>query len=132
MARSATWGRAGRSRPRLSCGWGTMMKKPHYADVGKSSSKDRKEAATALAVAALGFLAAESERLERFLALTGLGPQSLRAAAREPSFLLGVLEHVASDETLLLDFTNEGGLNPEDVGRAVAALTDRPGHTGAA
>jgi hypothetical protein len=108
------------------------MRKPHYSDAGKSRSKAGNEAATELAVAALSFLAAEPERLERFLALTGLGPESLRAAAREPSFLLGVLEHVASDETLLLAFANEGGLNPEDVGRAVAALTDRPGHTGAA
>jgi hypothetical protein len=109
-----------------------MMKKPHYTDAGKSPSKARKEAATALAVAALSFLAAEPERLERFLALTGLGPQSLRAAAREPSFLIGVLEHVAGDETLLLAFADEGEIDPQDVGRALEALADRPGHTGAA
>jgi hypothetical protein len=132
MARSATWGCAGRPRPGLSRDWGTTMKKPHYTDVGKSPSKDRKEAATALSVAALGFLAAEPERLERFLALTGLGPQSLRAAAREPSFLIGVLEHVAGDETLLLAFADEGEIDPQDVGRALEALADRPGHTGAA
>src|ERR1700692_5000004 len=105
------------------------MKKPHNSGAGKSTSIGRKEAATELAIAALSFLAGETERLERFLALTGLGPQSLRAAAREPSFLLGVLDHVASDETLLLAFANENGINPEDVGRAVAALTDRRGHT---
>src|SRR5580704_11524507 len=67
MARSAT-DRAGRPPPGLSRGWGTMMKKPHYTDAGKSPSKARKDAATALAVAALSFLAAEPERLERFLA----------------------------------------------------------------
>ena len=108
------------------------MKKPHYTDAGKSPSKARQEAATELAVAALSFLAAEPERLERFLALTGLGPQSLRAAAREPSFLIGVLEHVAGDETLLLAFADEGEIDPQDVGRALEALADRPGHTGAA
>jgi Protein of unknown function (DUF3572) len=108
------------------------MKKPHYSGAGKSTSGGPKEAATELAIAALGFLAGEPERLERFLALTGLGPQSLRAAAREPSFLLGVLDHVASDETLLLAFANENGINPEDVGRARDALAERPGHTGAA
>jgi hypothetical protein len=108
------------------------MKKPHYQDPGKSTSKAHKEAARALAVAALTFLAGDHERLERFLALTGLGPQSLRAAAREPSFLLGVLDHVASDESLLLAFAGESGFDPEDVGRARAVLTDRPGHTGAA
>jgi Protein of unknown function (DUF3572) len=108
------------------------MKKPRYSAAGKSTSKGRKEAATALAIAALNFLASEQERLERFLALTGLGPQSLRATAREPSFLLGVLDHVAGDETLLLAFANESGVNPEDVGRARDALAERPGHTGAA
>ena len=108
------------------------MKKPHYSAAGKSTSKRRKEAATALAVAALNFLAGDHERLERFLALTGLGPQSLRATAREPSFLVGVLDHVASDETLLLAFANESGIDPQDVGRARDALAARPGHTGAA
>jgi Protein of unknown function (DUF3572) len=108
------------------------MKKPHHSRAGKSASKARKEAATTLAIAALNFLAGEFERLERFLALTGLGPQSLRAAAREPSFLLGVLDHVASDEALLLAFAQENGIDPEAVGRARDALMERPGHTGAA
>ena len=107
------------------------MRKPHYSDAGKSRSKAGKEAATELAVAALSFLAAEPERLERFLALTGLGPQSLRAAAREPSFLVGVLDHVASDEALLLAFAQENEIDPEDVVRARNAL-ERPGNTGAA
>ena len=108
------------------------MKKPHYSGGGKSASKARKEAATELAVAALSFLAGDYERLERFLALTGLGPQSLRAAAREPSFLLGVLDHVAGDETLLLAFAKENEIAPEAVRRARDVLTERPGHTGAA
>jgi hypothetical protein len=108
------------------------MKKPHAPGAGASASKAREEAATELAIAALTFLAGETERLERFLALTGLGPQSLRAAAREPGFLLGVLEHVAGDESLLLAFANENGIDPEDVGRARDALAERPGDTGAA
>ncbi len=108
------------------------MKKPHYSGAPKSGSEGRKAAATELAIAALSFLAGDTERLERFLALTGLGPQSLRAAAREPGFLLGVLEHVASDESLLLAFASENGIEPESVERARATLADRPGHTGAA
>jgi len=108
------------------------MKKTRSSHAGRSVSKERKAAATELAIAALSFLAGETERLERFLALTGLGPQSLRAAAREPSFLLGVLDHVAGDETLLLAFANESGIDPEDVGRARDALAHGPGHTGAA
>jgi hypothetical protein len=108
------------------------MKKTRSSHAGRSISEERKAAAIELAIAALSFLAGETERLERFLALTGLGPQSLRAAAREPSFLLGVLDHVAGDETLLLAFANENGIDPEDVGRARDALARGPGHTGAA
>jgi Protein of unknown function (DUF3572) len=108
------------------------MKEPHSPGTRKSTSEARREAAAELAVAALTFLAGETERLERFLAATGLGPQSLRAAAREPGFLLGVLDHVASDESLLLAFANENGIDPEDVGRARDALAERPGDTGAA
>ena len=108
------------------------MKPPYSPGADRPTSKARAEAATELAIAALTFLAGETERLERFLALPGLGPQSLRAAAREPSFLLGVLDHVAGDESLLLAFATENGIDPEDIGRARAALAQRPGDTGAA
>ena len=57
---------------------------------------------TDVAIAALGFLAADTERLERFLALSGLGPHNLRQAASDPAFLGSVLEYIVSDEPLLL------------------------------
>jgi Protein of unknown function (DUF3572) len=68
------------------------------------SRKEAQAAAEQLAVAALGFIAGEPERLGRFLAMTGLGPASIRDAASEPQFLAGVLDHVAADEPLLLAF----------------------------
>ena len=54
-----------------------------------------RELAETVAIQALSFLAQEPEQLERFLSLTGLTPDSLRDAAREPNFLLGVLDHLA-------------------------------------
>lgn len=96
------------------------------------SSPPGQDAAAELAIAALVFLAGEAERLEPFLAQTGLGPQSLRAAAREPAFLLAVLDHVAGNEDLLMAFASENGIDPLDVERARAALAPRPGDTGAA
>ncbi len=48
--------------------------------------------AEVLAIQALSFLAGEPEELGRFLALVGIGPGSLRAAAADPRFLAGVLE----------------------------------------
>jgi hypothetical protein len=108
------------------------MKKPHRPQAGRSSAEARSEAASALAVTALSFLATEPERLAGFLTTTGLGPQSLRAAAREPGFLLGVLEYISNDENLLLAFAEASGFDPQDIARAREVLGDRPGHTGAA
>jgi Protein of unknown function (DUF3572) len=80
------------------------------------------EAAEALAIQALTFIAGDSERLGRFLAVTGIGPAEIREAAREQDFLVGVLDHIAADERLLLVFSSETGIAPADVGKALAAL----------
>jgi hypothetical protein len=107
------------------------MKKP-FRPVRKVTAPAGTEAAVELAVAVLTFLAQEPERLAGFLAATGVGPQSLRAAAQESGFLLGVLDYMTNDESLLLAFAAERDLDPEEVMRARGALGDRPGHTGAA
>jgi Protein of unknown function (DUF3572) len=98
----------------------------------KRSPSSEPDKAAELAIAALGFLAADEERFTRFLALTGLEPQSLRTAAREPGFLLGVIEHVVADEDLLVAFAEENGVDPEEVERARGALAGHPGDTAAA
>lgn len=77
----------------------------------------------ALAIRALGFLAGDPQRLSRFLDLTGLTPTTLRQAAGEPGFLLSVLDHLLTDESLLLAFAAEAGVPPE----AVAAASRRMG-----
>ncbi|MBX9774680.1 MAG: DUF3572 domain-containing protein [Xanthobacteraceae bacterium] len=77
-----------------------------------------RESAEMLAIQALSFMAEEPERLGRFLAVTGLEAQSLRDAAREPNFLLGVLDHLAGDERLLTEFASQHALTPEVVTRA--------------
>ena len=87
--------------------------------------QERRGAAEALAIAALDFIAAEPERLGRFLAMSGLGPQSIRAAAREPQFLLGVLDHVAADEPLLIAFAAENSIPPSAVMQARDIIAGR-------
>src|SRR5208283_4286708 len=79
-----------------------------------------------LAVEALGFLAADGARLERFLAVTGLGPHNLRRAAADPGFLVSVLDYLAADERLLVAFAAEAGRKPEDVMRAYEAVRGPP------
>jgi len=80
------------------------------------------EAAEALAIQALTFIAADVERLGRFLALTGIGPAEIRAAAQEPEFMLGVVEFLGADEAMLGAFAAEYGFEPSDVGKAQAVL----------
>jgi Protein of unknown function (DUF3572) len=90
----------------------------------KSDRKKSRAAAEALAIAALTFIAEEPERLGRFLALSGIGPESLRAAAREPGFLLGVLDHVTNDEALLIAFSTHRGIDPAETARSRDLLAD--------
>ena len=80
------------------------------------------ELAAQTAIAALGWLAADAQRLSRFLALSGLGPDNLRTAAADPRFLAAILDYLASDESLLVEFANDAGRSPDDVARAHAAL----------
>jgi hypothetical protein len=79
----------------------------------------------ALATKALAYVASDPERLGRFLALSGLDPGSIRQASRSPGFLPAVLDHVLSDERLLLAFASDAGLRPERVAEARASF-DRP------
>lgn len=82
-----------------------------------------RDAAEMIAVDALTFLAEDTARLERFLALSGLGLEHLRAAAAEPGFLAAVLDHLASDETLLLTFAGRAGHDPSAIARAREILS---------
>ena len=86
-------------------------------------TKYNREAAEAVAVQALGFLAQDSERLDRFLALSGLNASEIRAAATEPGFLTGVLDHVVSDDRVLMAFAEQSGLMPAEIEKAHSALT---------
>ena len=80
------------------------------------------EAAEALSIQALSFIAGDAERLGRFLAVTGIGPSEIRAAAREPRFLAGVLEFLVSDHRLATEFAAEAGYSPDDLAKAHIAL----------
>jgi hypothetical protein len=88
-------------------------------------STDR-SAAESLAVSALSFLAADSDRLQRFLSVTGLGPGNLRAAAAGPGFYASVLGYLVADERLLVRFAAEAGFSPEEVVGALAGLEGPP------
>ena len=85
-----------------------------------------RDSAETLAIRALSFLAEDPERLSRFLAFSGIEAQSLRDAAREPNFLLGVLDHLAGDEQLLTEFASQQELSPDLMIRARDLLAGAP------
>ncbi|MBS7704001.1 DUF3572 domain-containing protein [Chelatococcus asaccharovorans] len=83
-----------------------------------------------IALRALGFLAADDERLERFLGITGLGPDTIRESASQPGFLAAVLDYLASDEALLLTFAANHRLDPQAISHArqkIAGPGEPPG-----
>lgn len=90
-------------------------------DIRRSPAKPpqlTKIAAESMAIEVFTFLAGDPARLNRFLALSGLGRDNLRAAAGEPEFLAAILDHLAGDERLLLAFAAISGHAPATVAKA--------------
>ena len=83
-------------------------------------------AAEELAVGALVYLADDGERLGRFLAVTGIEPAEIRAAAADRGFLAAVLEHISADERLLIAFAESAEIAPAAVSRARTLLSGPP------
>ena len=98
------------------------MKTPEYGRFKTGKDENKREGAETLAIAALSFLASEPERFDRFLSLTGIGPGDVREAAQEPHFLAGVLEHISSDEQMLVEFAQHAAIKPAEIEHARAAL----------
>jgi hypothetical protein len=91
----------------------------------KAALRPSKDTAEMLAIQALAFIAEEPERLGRFLETTGIAVERIRDAARERGFLAGVLEHMLSDESLLVAFADGAGIDPAEIARARSALGER-------
>ena len=87
-----------------------------------TDNRQDRENAEALAIRALGFVAADPELLPRFLAISGIEAGSIRQAAREPGFLAGVLQFIAAHEPTLMRFSEESGIPPQQVSAALGAL----------
>jgi Protein of unknown function (DUF3572) len=81
------------------------------------------EEAEIIALRALAFLANDADRLGRFMALCGVSPAELRAAATDRQFLAGILIHLLEDESLLLTFTADEDLDPRLPAMAAEILT---------
>jgi len=96
----------------------------------KRSGRATRESAEILGIQALAYLAEDGDRLSRFLGLTGIEADDVRAAARQPGFLAGVLEHMLGDESLLVAFADSAGIDPAEIARARSALGGIMEHDG--
>lgn len=83
--------------------------------LGRGKTQLTKEEAEIIAVAGLSYLAAEPERIGRFLAITGLGPENIRSASRDSSFFPALLDYLLANETELVAFSDEMNLDPARV-----------------
>jgi hypothetical protein len=91
----------------------------------KRPGSESRKTAEMLAIQALAFITEDPERLAVFLAVTGVEAGAIRNAARDPDFLVGVLEHMLGDESLLIAFADSAGIDPAEIARARYALGGR-------
>jgi hypothetical protein len=78
--------------------------------------------AESLALRALGYIAADPDRLRAFMGTYGLDADQLKQRASDPEFLGFVLDHLVSDDDLVIGFATADGIDPEAVLPARAAL----------
>lgn len=81
-----------------------------------------REEAEELAIAALSFIASDSELMPRFLNLTGIHAEEIRQAAASKGFLAGVLQFILGHEPTLIAFAEQSGYLPQSVGDAMRFL----------
>lgn len=82
-----------------------------------------REDAEMIAIEALAFLADEPSRLARFLAETGMAADTLIRHASSPRTMQAILDHLMSDESLLLVFAAEKSRRPEEIAAAQSILS---------
>jgi len=83
------------------------------------------EAAATLALGALGWVLADSERTRRFLDVTGITPDILRARANTPAFLAAMIGYLENFEPDLIACAEALEVGPEELTRARRVLEQR-------
>lgn len=71
-----------------------------------------------IALSAFSYITNDEDRLNRFLAISGLRVDTIRIAAESAGFFAGILDYIASDEALLVGFAEAQNIKPEEVMQA--------------
>jgi hypothetical protein len=90
----------------------------------KKPVQNPREVAEIVAIQALNFLASDPGRLGQFLAETGIGPETLRAAAADPQFLSSLLDFILRDDATVKAFAQASHLHPTNIAAAREILGD--------
>ncbi len=90
----------------------------------KKRTTHPREVSEIVAIQALTFIAGDPERLGLFLSETGIGPETLRSSARDPEFLVNVLDFILRDDATVKAFSNSSQLHPTTIQAARQALGD--------
>lgn len=85
-------------------------------------AQSKREDGSVIAMKLLGFMAADEDILGRFMGLSGLAPDDLRQGINDPAFQAGVLDFVLADESLLIVFAANAGIDPASIMQARAKM----------
>lgn len=89
-------------------------------------AKLTKEAAEAIAIRAVGFIAGRETLMLRFMALTGLSIEDVKARLGEPETLGAALDFILFEEALVLEFAAAIEVGPEVPAAARRLLPGAP------
>ena len=82
-----------------------------------------------LALAALAATLTDERRARRFLDLTGIGTDELRAKADDPALLSALIAFLEAHEPDLISVSEEVGVEPDRLAAARRELEPGPGET---
>jgi hypothetical protein len=82
----------------------------------------QQDAAEAIALQALAWIAAQDDLMEVFLGSTGTDIATVRAQAQDPQFLVSVLDFLTMDDAWVIGFCDAQGLGYDTPMRARGAL----------
>ncbi len=80
-----------------------------------------------IGIQALMFVASHDDLMRRFLDLSGLKADQVRAAAAEPAFFVGLFDFILGREDDVLDLASQLHIQPSAIGRARNQLAKAAG-----
>ena len=81
--------------------------------VAKAPPRMTDDVAEAMALQAVAYLMADEELMTGFLAASGCAPDDLRGRLKDRGFLVGALDYLLSDDSVVIAFTTHIDVAPE-------------------